>query len=181
MNDGGDFLTYMWTRSRLVQCSLILMVLMFLWTLAHILERSVRYGVAKWQSRSFLKARADLLEQGDWDGIRVMAETHTRSHVATVVLNALREFRKAKGSVSAEQLVEFARRGAQIAANRVHEEWRCGLSSLDAIATTAPFVGLFGTTIGILDSLSRGWAGSKSAYLAFIAIWRKLWYRRQWD
>ena len=49
-----------------------------------------------------------------------------------------------------------------------HEELRQGLSVLDAIATTAPFVGLFGTAIGILDSF-RGYAGSRSAFLAFIA------------
>ena len=64
--------------------------------------------------------------------------------------------------------MDVVKRGTRIAANRVHEELRQGLSVLDAIATTAPFVGIFGTAIGILDSF-RGYAGSKSAYLAFIA------------
>jgi biopolymer transport protein TolQ len=44
---------------------------------------------------------------------------------------------------------------------------RQGLSVLNAIATTAPLVGLFGTAIGILDSF-RGYAGNKASYLAFI-------------
>ena len=169
MDDGGDFLALMWrSSSRLVACSLILLAVMFLWTVADVLERGVRYVAAKWQSRSFLKASAGLLEKGDWDGIQAKAETRTGCQVATVVLNALREFRKAKGYVSAKKTVGFAKRGAQMAANQVHEEMRRGLSRIDAIATTAPFVGLFGTSIGILDSLSRGYIGSKSFHLAFM-------------
>jgi biopolymer transport protein ExbB/TolQ len=50
----------------------------------------------------------------------------------------------------------------------MHEQLRQGLSSLSAISTTAPLVGLFGTSIGILDSF-RGYIGSEHDYIAFLA------------
>jgi len=168
MGDGGDFLTNMWrSSSHLVAGSLILLTVMFLWAILDVLERGVRYSAAKWQSRSFLKASDGFLKKEDWEGLQAMAETRARSHVAAVYLNALQEFKKVRESVSLEQSVEAAWRGARIAANEMHEQMRKGLSVLNAIATTAPLVGLFGTAIGILDSF-RGYVGSKYAYLVFI-------------
>jgi len=169
MDDGGNFLTHMLQNcSRLVGLSLISLTSMFLWTVADIAVRGVRFCAAIWQSRGFLKTIAAMLERGEWDSVAAVAETRKRSHVATVVLNALLEFQAARISLSAEQLVDVVKRAARISTNRLHEELRQGLSVLDAIATTAPFVGLFGTAIGILDSF-RGYAGSRSAFLAFIA------------
>lgn len=168
MDDGRDFLTNIWRGSnRLVAGSLILLVLMFVWTLADILRRGLRYGFAKWQSRSFLKTSAGLLKKGDWVGLQTSAETCTWSHVAVVYLSALREFRKARECLSLQHSAGAAKRGARIAANGVHEQMRQGLSVLDAIATTAPFVGLFGTAIGILDSF-RGIGGGKYAFPAYV-------------
>jgi biopolymer transport protein ExbB/TolQ len=168
MDDGGDFLTLMWrSSSRLVACSLVMLALMLLRAIVDILERGARYGAAKWQSRSFLKTSASLLEKRDWEGLQAMAESHTWSHVAPVFLSALLEFRKARECLSLEYSAEAAKRGARIAANGVHEQMRKGLSALEAIATTAPLVGLFGTAIGVLDSF-RGYVGNKYAYLAFM-------------
>jgi biopolymer transport protein ExbB/TolQ len=168
MDDGGNFLTHMLQNcSRLVGLSLISLASMLLWTFADIAVRGVRFCAAMWQSRGFLKTIAALLERGEWDSVAAMAETRERSHVATLILNALLEFRAAHESVSAEQLMDVVKGAARIATNRLHEELRQGLSVLDAIATTAPLVGLFGTAIGILDSF-RGYVGSKFAYLAFI-------------
>jgi biopolymer transport protein ExbB/TolQ len=168
IDDGGSFLARMWRAvSPLVECSLIFLLVMFLWMLVDLVERGVRYGAAMWQSRSFLKAIAGWLAKGEWDGVMAIAETKKKSHVAAVFLGGLREFRTARECVSAERTVEAAKRGTRIAANLVHEQMRQGLTVLDAIVTTAPLVGLWGTTIGILDSF-RGYAGNKASYLAFI-------------
>jgi biopolymer transport protein ExbB/TolQ len=168
MGDGGTFLARMLRGvSPIVECSLIFLLVMFLWTLVDIAERGVRSISAIWQSRAFLKAIAGLLEQWEWDGILAIAESHKKSHVAAVFLGGLREFRSLRNYLSGERTVQAAERGARIAANRLHEQMRQGLSVLNAIATTAPLVGLFGTAIGILDFF-RGYAGNKASYLAFI-------------
>jgi biopolymer transport protein ExbB/TolQ len=169
MYDGGQFLTHMLQNASLpVECSLIVLFLMFLWTLVDVVVRSVRYYSATRQSHRFLEASAGLLERGQWKGVQSIAETLNRSHVAMVYFNAMQEFRTAHECVLAEQAVEAARRGARTARNRVHEQLRQGLSYLSAIAITAPLVGLFGTTIGILDSFGA-YIGSRNGFIAFIA------------
>jgi len=132
---------------------------MFLWIFADIFERGFRYSAAMRQSRRLCKLTVGLLESRKWDDILAIAETQWQSHVAMMI--ALREFRVTHG-------VDMATRAARIGANLVHEDLRRRLSSLRAIATTAPFIGLIGTAIGILDSF-RGWIGSASGYIAFIA------------
>jgi hypothetical protein len=103
MDDGGQFLTHMWRGvSNLAESSLILLLLMFLWTFVDIVERGVRYCAAMWQSRSFPKVSVSFLERGEWEGVMALAETLNRSHVAMVHLNALREFQTAHEWVSAE-------------------------------------------------------------------------------
>src|ERR1700677_2769989 len=51
----------------------------------------------------------------------------------------------------------------------VHEEMKQGLYGLAAIACVAPWVGLFGTILGILNSFSHGATGPKSAISAAIS------------
>ncbi|SRR5258706_13532065 len=168
MDDSGSFLAQMWQNSNfLVECSLIVLALMSLWMLTNTLAQCVKYGELAWQSRGFLKASVALLEQGKWEGVLALAETRTRSHVATVFLNALREFRTARKLVSAEQSVEAAKRGACVAANRMHEQLRQGISGLRTIALTAQFVGLFGTAIKLLDWFG-GVVGAKYTHVLLI-------------
>jgi hypothetical protein len=54
MGDGGTFLARMLRGvSPIVECSLIFLLVMFLWTLVDIAERGVRYISAIWQLPSF--------------------------------------------------------------------------------------------------------------------------------
>jgi biopolymer transport protein ExbB/TolQ len=48
--------------------------------------------------------------------------------------------------------IEFATHASERAAKLVHEELKAGLSSLATLATVAPFVGMFGTLVGIWDA-----------------------------
>lgn len=169
MDEGNSFLTHMWRNvSPLVECSLLLLLAMFLWTLTDIVERVLRYSAAMWESRSFRKLTVGLLELERWDKILAIAQTKRRSHVAAVFTSALQEFRTTQEGHMENYAVEMTLRGARMAANRVHEELRQGLSGLRTIATTAPLIGLIGTAIGILDSF-RGWTGDKHGSIAFIA------------
>jgi biopolymer transport protein ExbB/biopolymer transport protein TolQ len=50
----------------------------------------------------------------------------------------------------------------------VHAEMKRGLSALATIGSTAPFVGLFGTVVGILNAF-KGIANSKATGLSAVA------------
>lgn len=169
MEDGGLFLAEMWRGiSPLVRDSVIVLIVMFFWTLVEMVEKSCRHGAAVWESRKILGASVVLLERGDSDGVVALAETRKRSHVAAVFAAGLREFRRARGIVSVERSLEAAEREAHVASNRVHERLREGVSALGSIATTAPLVGLFGTVFGIFGSF-RGVAMQKEAAMAMVA------------
>jgi biopolymer transport protein ExbB/TolQ len=169
MNDGSQFLRdALLNASKLVECSLIILSLMFAWTLAHFADRCISYLAAMRQTNRFLKESKTLLKRGELKSVLVLAESLTRGHVAVVYSRCLREFEKDCEYISSEQSSYAASRVACIARNDLHEQLRRGLNSLSAISRTAPFVGVFGTCIEILDSF-RGYAGSKSGYIAFLA------------
>lgn len=49
-------------------------------------------------------------------------------------------------------VIEAVARASARAAAGVHQKMKRGLSSLASMAATAPFVGLFGTIVGLADS-----------------------------
>ena len=170
MYDGWYFVAEMWqTASPQVEGSVGLLVFMFFWVLITGTERVVRYNAAAWQSRSFLKLLPSLLERKDWDGVLALAEQRKRSHVAAVFAGGLREFCVSRRIVSVQWSIEMGRRGARIAANRLHEQLREGLSTFGTIAVTAPLVGFFGTCFGILG-LFRGIGMSRATALGMTAL-----------
>jgi biopolymer transport protein ExbB/TolQ len=169
MEDGGVWLAHIWRdSSSLVEVLLIILINMFVWVLVETAEKSLRYGLAIWETRRLLKAGTLLSQSGAWQQILAQAEKRKRSHVARVLVSGLREFRRAQGAVSPERSIELAERESRVAANRLYLQLRQGLSALATIATTAPLVALFGTVIGILDSFG-GYSGPPSFLLALIA------------
>jgi biopolymer transport protein ExbB/TolQ len=152
MDDTENFLTQVYLNSdRLVNCTLVLLSLMFLWTFINVVKMGVRYGFTTWYSHRFWKAKASLPERGEWASLRQLGWNYRRGHVPAVYFEALREFGRARELVSAKQSVEIANRGASGAANLMYRHLGQGMSTLKTIATTAPFIGLIGTAIRLLD------------------------------
>jgi biopolymer transport protein ExbB/TolQ len=170
MYDGWYFVAEMWQTAGLqVEGSVALLVFMFFWVLVTGTERVVRYKSAVWQSRSFLKLVPSLLEREDWDGVLALAEERKWSDVAAVFAGGLREFCVSRRVVSVQWSIETGKRGARISANRLHEQLREGLSAFGTIAATAPLVGFFGTSFGILGSF-RGIGMSRATALGMTAL-----------
>ena|SRR5579862_2118305 len=67
-----------------------------------------------------------------------------------------------------KQVLELAVRSMECSANRMHEELKRGLSGLATIGATAPFVGLFGTVIGIINSF-KGYSGTPAGFTSMTA------------
>jgi len=168
MGDGQFLRDALLNASRLVECSLFILSLMFAWTLAHIADRSVCYLRAKHQTRKFLRERDSCLRRGEWRSLLAVSESLKASHLAAVYSRGLHEFYKATNCISLEQTFETVNRAMRIARGQMHEQIRRGLTSVSAVSKTAPLIGLFGTCIGILDSFG-GYAGNKYGYIAFIA------------
>ncbi len=133
----------------------VVIVLFFMsaWSIGVMIDRWIAYQAARKQSRMFAPAVANALKDGKIDEAISIAEQNKRSHLAKVVTAGLQEFQAHQ--VSAEipgETIEASRRALERASAIVHAELKRGVSSLATIGSTAPFVGLFGTVLGIIHA-----------------------------
>jgi len=124
-------------------------------SIAVMVERWMRYSAAKNQSRIFAPKVAGALKQGRLDEAIKVAEVNKKSHLAKVVSAGLGEFQAHQGSseVSTDE-IEASQRAVARAQAIEHAELKRGLGSLATIGATAPFVGLFGTVLGIIHAFA---------------------------
>jgi biopolymer transport protein ExbB len=127
----------------------IVLFIMSARSLMVMINRGVRYSVARSQSRAFIQQVADAMRDGNIDEAISVAERNKKSPIARVVATGLAEFQSALPSVSNEAAIELAQRGLDRSVATIHAELKRGLSGLATIGATAPFVGLFGTVLGI--------------------------------
>jgi len=147
----------------------IVLFIMSAWSIGVMIDRWIAFSSARKQSRVFAPAVAGALKDGKIDEAISIAEQNKRSHLAKVVTAGLQEFQAHQ--VSSEipgETIEASKRALERAAAIVHAELKRGVSTLATIGSTAPFVGLFGTVLGIIHAF-EGIAGSKSTGLAAVA------------
>ncbi|MCL6710062.1 protein TolQ [Pseudomonas sp. R2.Fl] len=137
------------------------------WTWAIVIDKYLSYARAR---RQF-----DQFEQVFWSGqsleelYRSLAERNN-SGLAAMFVAAMREWKKSfeRGARSPIGLQMRIDRAMDVTLARESELLEARLSSLATIGSAAPFVGLFGTVVGIMTSF-QAIAGSKSTNLAVVA------------
>jgi biopolymer transport protein ExbB/biopolymer transport protein TolQ len=131
----------------------VILLVMSAWSIGVMIDRWGAYSAARKQSRQFAPMVAGALRQGNLDEAIRVAERSKKSHLAKVVTSGLLEFR-AHGEATEIQDDQIAasQRALERAAAIVYAEMERGLSGLATIGSTAPFVGLLGTVIGIMDA-----------------------------
>ncbi len=137
----------------LARIVVIVLFIMSGWSIGVMIDRAMAFSAARKQSRSFAPAVAGALRDGKIEEAIKVAERNKKSHLAKVVTAGLQEF-KAHGEstdIPGEQ-IEASKRALERAEAIVHAELKRGLGSLATIGSTAPFVGLFGTVVGILNA-----------------------------
>jgi biopolymer transport protein ExbB/biopolymer transport protein TolQ len=143
-----------------------LLFLMSVWSFGVILDRALAYAAAKKQSRAFVQQVSGALREGKLDEAIRIAERNPKSHIAKVTVGGLAEFRQISPAADEHKAMQAVQRALERSMAIVQAEMERGLSGLATIGSTAPFVGLFGTVVGILRafraiSLSKG-AGNLS-------------------
>lgn len=131
----------------------LILLAMSAWSLGVMIDRWLAYRAARKQSVRFAPAVAGALREGKLEEAIQVAERNKKSHLAKVVTSGLLEFRvQTKSEEPAEAQMEASKRALERAEAIVHAELERGLSGLATIGSTAPFVGLLGTVIGIMDA-----------------------------
>jgi biopolymer transport protein ExbB/biopolymer transport protein TolQ len=160
----------MWSQMGwLAKGVVIIMFLMSAWSIGVMIDRLMAYNAARKQSRQFAPAVAGALREGKLDEAIKIADRYKKSHLAKVVVAGLQEFQahQASSEISGEE-IEASKRALERAEAIVHAELKRGVSGLATIGSTAPFVGLFGTVVGIINAF-KGIASEKAAGLGAVA------------
>jgi len=147
----------------------IILFIMSGWSIGVMIDRWMAFSAARKQSRAFAPQVAGALKNGNIDEAIKIAERNKKSHLAKVVVAGLQEF-KAHGESSdiPGETIEASKRALERAEAIVHAELKRGLGGLATIGSTAPFVGLFGTVLGILNAF-RGISENKATGLGAVA------------
>jgi biopolymer transport protein ExbB/TolQ len=147
-----------------------LLCLLSVYSLAVSVERWVTFQKARQQSVKFALEVGVLLKQDKLKEAIDLAKKYKNSHVAKVVSAGLLEFAyEAHGSAqSGHDVVAAAERAIERASMMTTADLKKGLGGLATIATTAPFIGLLGTVIGIINAF-RGMAASGAGGLGSVS------------
>ena len=156
----------MGTPAKLV---VIVLFIMSAWSIGVMIDRLMAYSAARKQSRQFAPAVAGALREGKLDEAVKIADRYKKSHLAKVVVAGLQEFQahQISSEIPGEE-IEASKRALERAEAIVHAELKRGISGLATIGSTAPFVGLFGTVVGIVNAF-KSISTEKSTGLGAVA------------
>ena len=149
-----------------VMCCLIALSI---FSIALIVDKHRRFRLATRQSQQFKPAFAKFLHGGEIPALIEAARVHPTSHVAQVVSAGILEYegvRQGGGDpVASLELVTSAIRDSM---SESLIQLKRGLGFLATIGSTAPFIGLFGTVVGIINAF-RGIAATGSGGMGAVS------------
>lgn len=150
----------------------IILLLMSIWSLTIAAERLWRFQKAKKESLAVALGVTPLLKQHKLaEAISFTKDVRFKhSHLARVLSAGLTEFQYESSQELPEDfdIVASGKRAIDRETLMTTAEMKKGLGNLATISTTAPFVGLFGTVIGIINAF-RGMALSGSGGLGAVS------------
>ena len=133
------------------------LVLLSIWSLTVSAERLITFRRARRQSLAYARLLAQKQEGEREDWLREAVEAASRfphSHLARVVSAGLItwQHKSARGSLPAEAVIEASARAVERSSMVTLARFKRGIGTLATIATISPFVGLFGTVVGIIHA-----------------------------
>jgi biopolymer transport protein ExbB/biopolymer transport protein TolQ len=151
----------------------VVLFIMSMWSIGVAIERIFTFTQARNQSKLFAPQVAKHLRDGRLkDAIGLASSKNYRySHLAKVVLAGLQEyqFQKESGAtLQREDLMDTVRRSIQRAAALTASDLKKGVAALATIGSTAPFVGLLGTVVGVINAFT-GIASSGSSGIGAVS------------
>jgi biopolymer transport protein ExbB/biopolymer transport protein TolQ len=149
---------------------MIALVLLSIWSMYVMIERTLVYRKARKESLEFAKKAAPLFAQDRTSEVLDLARKMKWSHVARVTKAGLiqMDLDKTVGGAVGHDSIEAAGRAVERETLITYSELKKGIGSLGTIATTSPFIGLFGTVIGIINAFA-GMANTGSGGIAAVS------------
>jgi len=148
----------------------IILLVLSVYSLFISVERLIVFARAKKQSLAFAKLVTEHLKQDRPQAAIDAAKKYPGSHLARVVSAGLLsyQYERETSPLSGDEVVDAANRAIERATLLTSADFRRGVGSLATIATTAPFIGLFGTVVGIINAF-RGMAATGSGGIGSVS------------
>jgi biopolymer transport protein ExbB/TolQ len=149
----------------------IILIFLSVVSLYLLIERNLTFARARSKSKQVAPKLAELLKNGQIkEALALASKKENRgSHLARVTAGGIQEFLEGtEANLSLEERIGSAQRGCERAAAIFTQELKRGMSVLATIATSAPFIGLFGTIFGIINAF-RGMALTGSGGIGAVA------------
>jgi biopolymer transport protein ExbB/biopolymer transport protein TolQ len=138
----------------------VVLFIMSFWSIGVAIERVYTYNKARKQSRLYAPQVAKHLKDGRLkEAIALSGSKDFRySHLAKVVVAGLQEYQfqqeTSGGTLNREDVLDTVRRSIQRATALTASDLKKGVSALATIGSTAPFVGLLGTVVGVINAFT---------------------------
>lgn len=165
-------LVQMWNQMGAVAKGVaILLFFLSIVSLYLFIERQLVFAKARNKSKKVAPALAGMLKKGQiQEALKLSSKKENNgSHLARVTAAGIKEFLEGKeANLSLEEQIETAQRGCDRASTIFTQELKRGLNTLATIATSSPFIGLFGTIAGIINAF-RGMAETGSGGLGAVS------------
>lgn len=133
-----------------VVCVLTLQALASIYVL---IDRVILLALSQGRSRRFAAEAGPKLAGHHLEATLEVARRHGRSHLAHFIERGIATFlERRRDGHGREKAAEFAKRALEREGENLGESLNRGLSVLASTGSTAPFVGLLGTVLGILNA-----------------------------
>src|ERR687884_543415 len=155
------------------KCVAVILIIMSMWSIGVGIERFFTYQQARNQSRLYAPQVAKHIKEGRLkDALALSTSKNYRySHLAKVVLAGLQEYQfqqESGAGMSREDVMDTVRRAIQRASALTASDLKKGIAALATIGSTAPFVGLLGTVVGVITAF-QGIAASGSGGIGAVS------------
>lgn len=151
----------MWNEMALLARSVsIILIFLSVVSIYLFIERQLVFANARRKSKQIAPKLAELLKNGKiQEALTLSSKKENKgSHLSRVTAAGIKQFLEGReANLNLEEQIETARRGCERASTIFTQELKRGLNTVATIATSAPFIGLFGTIGGIINAF-RGMA-----------------------
>ena len=168
-------LLHLWEQSgAFAKFIIIVLAIMSVYSLTITIQKLIKVKKSEAATRKFAPQFSRAIQEEDIDQAIAIAEKNKVSHVSRVLGGALTEVKpllRDRATITAAD-INSAERAVERQMMIVLAEFKRGSGVLGTVGSTAPFVGLLGTTVGIVNSfqaMAMGGASGLSGIMAGIA------------
>ena len=147
---------------------MICLAALSIYSVGLILDKHRRFRLASRQSHTFKSVFGKSLRAGELENVIDAARKNQRSYMAQVVSAGIIEYEARETGSDRDDSLDVVATALDNAKEEALIEMKRGLGLLATIGSTAPFIGLFGTVVGIINAF-RGISANGSGGMAAVS------------